>query len=585
MVGPTAIPRAVRQPDGVGAAGAAAAPDESRRQLLKAERDRFVAFAFCWADLLMELDAQGRVLFAIGAAEELTGQAAASLMGQHFARLIVPQDLPIVAEVLRSARAHRRIEVGSLRLRRSDRRGTRVALVGHAVPELMNHAFLALRLSSSALPGFQADADDPGDRADATRMFARSASEAIRELQRRDETPGFALVALEQLPELRARLDEITNERLQRTIDTCIQASAVSPETATRVADGRYGFVHRPDMSLSDVQTQLAAAVRSVDPLGIGVPVETADIDLSTQSEVSEADLAKGLMFVMNKFSENAGETFSLSRLSQNLSSFLDEAVVEVTTFKEMVQLGAFDLALQPIIRVNTAVVHHFEALCRFHRSDPSESPYRYIRFAEEIGLIHEFDLAIVRKALAWLREDRERGGDNAIAVNFSGHSIETPAFVDCLHGLLAENRWSQGRLRFELTESAKIRDLAAANTFMQSLRSLGYRVCLDDFGSGAASFEYLSHLDIDAVKVDGSALKSARRARKGPAFLSALTELCRKLNIASIAEMVDDLETLEFARACGCDFVQGYLFGRPAADVRAFQPLPNVEQITPAGR
>ncbi len=551
--------------------------EADRRSLLKAERDRFVAFAFCWADIVIELDMQGRVAFAVGAAEELTGQSAAALMGQDFASLVVAQDLPVVAHLLRSARDGRRIEIGSLRLRRANRRASRVALVGHTIPELAGHAFLALRLVTTG--AFAAEISTDGG-SDAARSFAQSASRVISDLRRKEEEPGFALVALEQLPELRARLDEMGEDRLQRTIDTCIQANALSPETATRVGDGRYGFVHRPDLDLQAVQQQLADAVRTVDPLGVGVPVQASDIDLAGSAEVSEADLAKGLMFVMNRFSESAGDSFSLSRLSQNLSSFLDEAVIEVTTFKEMVQLGAFDLALQPIIRLGDASVHHYEGLCRFHRSDPGESPYRYIRFAEEIGLIHEFDLAIVRKALDWLQADRGRGGENALAVNFSGHSIETPDFVGALHGLLSDNRWSVGRLSFELTESAKISDLKAANEFTQSLRSLGYRVCLDDFGSGAASFEYLSHLDIDAVKVDGSALNSAKRAQKGPAFLSALTDLCRRLDIASIAEMVDDPDALEFARTCGCDYVQGYLFGRPAQDIAAFQPIPNVQRI-----
>ncbi len=127
----------------------------------------------------------------------------------------------------------------------------------------------------------------------------------------------------------------------------------------------------------------------------------------------------------------------------------------------------------------------------------------------------------------------------------------------------------------FEITESSRMSDLESANNFIQSLRGRGYHVCLDDFGAGAASFQYLSVLDVDVVKLDGSAVKNAQKAAKGRAFLSALTELCRRMNVETIAEMVDTEETLDFCRDCGCNYVQGFLFGKPSPDIKDFSPLP----------
>jgi EAL domain-containing protein (putative c-di-GMP-specific phosphodiesterase class I) len=117
--------------------------------------------------------------------------------------------------------------------------------------------------------------------------------------------------------------------------------------------------------------------------------------------------------------------------------------------------------------------------------------------------------------------------------------------------------------------------DLESANNFIQTLRKRGYHICLDDFGAGAASFQYLSVLDVDVVKLDGSAIRNAQRAPKGRAFLSALTELCRRMTVETIAEMVDTIEALDFCRDCGCNYVQGYLFGKPSKEVKDFTPLP----------
>ncbi|MEE3500360.1 EAL domain-containing protein [Acidiphilium acidophilum] len=177
---------------------------------------------------------------------------------------------------------------------------------------------------------------------------------------------------------------------------------------------------------------------------------------------------------------------------------------------------------------------------------------------------------------LAWLFTRPLNNARERIAVNVSGYSIEQAAYTEALLNLLAENDWLRGRLMFEITESARIANLETADRFIQALRQRGFQVSLDDFGAGAASFQYLSVLDVDVVKLDGSAVRNAQKAQKGRAFLSALTELCRRMGIETIAEMVDTPETLQFVRDCGCNYVQGYLFGRPTKEINDFHPLPN---------
>jgi EAL domain-containing protein (putative c-di-GMP-specific phosphodiesterase class I) len=191
------------------------------------------------------------------------------------------------------------------------------------------------------------------------------------------------------------------------------------------------------------------------------------------------------------------------------------------------------------------------------------------ITFAEDVGLIWHFDLAMAKKVVEWLQP--RRANKYKIAVNISGQSIANPAYHAELFALLEANPWTSENMLFEITESARIADLSDANRFFQTLRRKGYEVCLDDFGAGAASFQYLASLDVDVVKLDGSAVKNALAAKKGRAFLSALTKLCKDIGVETVAEMVDDAETLNFVRDCGVDFAQGYLFGKPAIDITVF--------------
>ena len=157
------------------------------------------------------------------------------------------------------------------------------------------------------------------------------------------------------------------------------------------------------------------------------------------------------------------------------------------------------------------------------------------------------------------------------IAINVSGLSVENEDYVSALHALLQANTWARGRIMFEITESARMSDLTAADQFIQGLRGQGCEVCLDDFGAGAANFQYLSALEVDVVKLDGAAVHHAKKARKGTAFLKALVGLCRDLRVETIAEMIEDEKDFEFVRKCRVQYVQGYLFGKPSPDITSF--------------
>ena len=104
------------------------------------------------------------------------------------------------------------------------------------------------------------------------------------------------------------------------------------------------------------------------------------------------------------------------------------------------------------------------------------------------------------------------------------------PDYRSGLDEMLGGNPWLQDRLSFEITESSKIEDLCAANEYVLDLRARGYEMCLDDFGAGAANFQYLASLDVDIVKFDGGAVRAARRSGKGLAFLKSLVGLCQRI-------------------------------------------------------
>jgi len=540
---------------------------------LKRERDRYVSMAFAWADLLFELDRYFNIEFVEGATEAFFGRSKTDLQGSSFRDLVMPSDIPLVGQIFKSILKSGRIHDKMLRLMLSTDQPQWVSMSAYCLGPDSN-IFIALRKSSAeALPSASLPKDEKSGLVD-SHSFAGMAAERLRSIQEAGETAEVTLVSIPEITTLQERLDENASDALLQSVGDFLKANSVGGDTAAKVGDGRFSIMHASGTKVEDLVSQIEGLTQKFDPTGVGVQVQSATMEMEGGADISEEDLAKGLLYTMNKFRDSDGAGLNIKDLAANMSTLVGEAVAEVNNFKQIVDKGDFFVALQPIIHIATGEIHHYEALCRFDKTGV-ESPFKTITFAEETGLIHDFDFAMAKKVVEWLGKFPRNSNKYRAAVNVSGYSIGKPTYVEALHKMLKENEWLVGKLMFEITESSRMSDLDSANNFIQALRSKGYHVCLDDFGAGAASFQYLSVLDVDVVKLDGSAVKNAMKAPKGRAFLSALTELCKRMNVETIAEMVDTPETLDFCRDCNCNYVQGFLFGRPSREVKDFTPLP----------
>ena len=105
-------------------------------------------------------------------------------------------------------------------------------------------------------------------------------------------------------------------------------------------------------------------------------------------------------------------------------------------------------------------------------------------------------------------------------------------------------------------------------NDVIQALRQAGHKVCLDDFGAGAAAFQYLKSLEVDLVKIDGAYVRNALKDEQAQAFLKSIASLCTDLGIDTIGEMIENPSTANFLIAHGVRFGQGYRFGKPSPDL-----------------
>ncbi len=216
----------------------------------------------------------------------------------------------------------------------------------------------------------------------------------------------------------------------------------------------------------------------------------------------------------------------------------------------------------QPVVDLRSGKTVSFEILCRWpHPTRGLLQPDTFIPLAESTGLIHELTMALLRSACLKARAFPE---DITLAVNIAPQQIQDASLADKIVAVLNETGFAPHRLEVELTETALVTDLPAAEHVISSLKSLGIQVALDDFGTGYSSLFYLSELPIDVIKIDRSFIRSMKERKESGKVVTAILGLGKSLNVVTIAEGVETERDADYLKAKGCTLAQGNYFGKP---------------------
>ncbi|MDF2629725.1 MAG: hypothetical protein K0R39_3556 [Symbiobacteriaceae bacterium] len=222
-----------------------------------------------------------------------------------------------------------------------------------------------------------------------------------------------------------------------------------------------------------------------------------------------------------------------------------------------------FVLYSQPIWSMAEGRISHCELLLRMLGENGEViAPGEFLPVAERFGLIHAIDRLVVRKAIQTVAAKECCG---VVEVNLSGLAFSDAELLPLIRRELAEHQVNPAAIIFEITETAAIADLQQAKQFISTLRTLGCRFAIDDFGSGFASFAYLKHLPVEFLKIDGSFVVNLMRDPVDRHLVKSMVEVARGLGKQTIAEFVGDAETMRLLRDIGVGFAQGYYIGVPA--------------------
>jgi len=293
-------------------------------------------------------------------------------------------------------------------------------------------------------------------------------------------------------------------------------------------------------------------------PIHVTVSVGAAVFPDSAQSAtdaMTKADIA------LQNAKRAGRNTWSVYRYTEEQRADHRKNMVIAEQVKQALRDDRLVLSFQPIVCCETHEVAFHECLLRMIQPDGEVvAAGVFMPIVEELGLVRLIDRRVLDLAVQTMRDYPEA----RLAMNVSGLTAGDRSWLRHVVGLLRNEPGIAQRLTVEITETAGLEDVEECAKFVATLRKLGCRVALDDFGAGYTSFRHLKTLAVDMVKIDGSFVRDLMQNPGNLIFIRSLLDLARNFNLDTVAECVEVPEQAEMLRKEGVRFLQGWAFGKP---------------------
>ncbi|MDX6278966.1 MAG: hypothetical protein QOH03_37 [Kribbellaceae bacterium] len=330
---------------------------------------------------------------------------------------------------------------------------------------------------------------------------------------------------------------------------------------AETLAQGLFDAIAAP-FTLGDSAVLVSASIG----LAVGVPAQSSD-DLLLAADAAMAD----------------AKSRGRARITLHSDALQESIRVRLRTeieLREALQRDELVLHYQPVVALSRGVTTGGEALVRWRHADGLRMPDTFIPAAEASGLIVPMGAWVLEEACHQGALWRAQGLDLDVAVNLSARQVTHPDVVTTIQGALRRSGLPPQRLLVEVTESTVMEDADAAEVALRAIAALGVAVAIDDFGTGYSSLVYLKRYDLHALKVDRSFVAGLGRNADDDAIVASIVNLAGAVGAVCIAEGVETREQHRALVGLGCDYAQGFLFGRPVPAVGLAKALTDCADV-----
>jgi len=369
---------------------------------------------------------------------------------------------------------------------------------------------------------------------------------------------------------------KVVNETLGRYVGDALLKQAAErvrkatheTDTVARVGGDEFTIVFP---NVTSLQALSAAAEVILDELARPFPSDGQELFVSASVGLSLYPDDAGSVDELIKHADAAMS--SAKHLGRNNFQFYtagmnrevqDRMLIEAG-LRTAIQRNELSLVYQPKIDLATRRIFGAEALLRWkHPKLGMIPPSRFVPVAEEAGLVGQIGEWVLYTACRQIREWQDAGYSLQVAVNVSARQFQEYDVAELVMDIMRDTGALAKNLEIELTESAVMNDAESSIVSLERLAALGVQIAIDDFGTGYSSLSYLKRLPLDLLKIDQSFVRDISSDPNDAAIVRAIITLARSLGIKVIAEGVENEAQLAFLNAYGCQYAQGYLFGRP---------------------
>ena len=360
-------------------------------------------------------------------------------------------------------------------------------------------------------------------------------------------------------------------DELLQVVAKRLRAAIAAQDVIVRMGGDEFVVVAAllPDVAAVDtLAARLLAAVQAPLVVGdshlsitasIGVALHPRD-GLDMEALLKHADIA---LYQAKAAGRDCFRTFSADMLVR-----VSETVAMEQALRHALGSDQFTMDYQPVIDMRSGRVASLEALMRWRHPELGlVPPGQFIPVADSSGLTVELGLQGLRIVLAQLRAWQDAEVPLVpVAVNISPVQLEQSDFCSAVLKLTAEYQIDTRWLRFEITETALLKDPEGLVGTLQTLRAQGSQVLIDDFGTGYSGLSYLSRLPVDSLKIDRSFVNDLGRNIDRTPIIGAIIDMARKLRLTTVAEGVETAEQAALLRDLHCDYAQGFWYSKPVS-------------------
>jgi diguanylate cyclase (GGDEF)-like protein/PAS domain S-box-containing protein len=345
-------------------------------------------------------------------------------------------------------------------------------------------------------------------------------------------------------------------------------------DTICRIGGDEFVIV-LPEIKRSSDAAHVAQKI--IETVSQPVPVEERDLQVTASIGISvfpddgrDAEtLIRNADAAMYHAKETGRANYQFFTDQMNLAA--TKRLTLENDLRRAVQKGEMRVYYQPMTELQTGCAVAHEALVRWqHPTRGVILPAEFIQLAEDTGLILKIGEWVLREACRWANFI---GTDHGllVSVNLSPRQFMDPKLVELVASVLKDSGLPPRLLELEITESTAMQHTDVTLSTFKKLKELGVSIAIDDFGTGYSSLAYLKRFPVDKLKIDKSFIAELAQGKDQKAIVAAIIGLAHTLGLRVCAEGVETEAQLEFLQSCGCDFIQGYLSGRPVdADTAA---------------